>query len=170
MRSRFVVWIILLSLAAASLSAQIYNPPAPPSSPGRPGIATEAPTRPQPGPPRSARQYYDRARGYADRRDWERARDDLLRAIEIEDDFVDALLLIGRVYREMNDPDRSLQYYQRATRYRGIEEAYYAIGELALDRDNVALAVRQYLFLRDSGSRLADDLWGSIERYVRRRT
>lgn len=170
MTKRLVVLAVLLSLVAVSLSAQIYNAPTPaPGSPGRPGTATESPR--QPGPPRSARQYYDRARGYADRRDWERARDDLLRAIEIEDDFVDALLLIGRVYREMNDYDRSLQYYQRATRYRsGIEEAHYAIGELALDRDNVTLAVRQYLFLRDGGSRLADDLWASIERYVRRRT
>ncbi len=165
MRRRLTVIAVLLSLAAATLSAQIY---------GSPGATTPGPDRrvnPAPqqrGPARAATQYYERGKALAERRDWERAIGELQRALEIEEDYVDALVLMGHAYREMNDPDRAMQYYQRAARYRpGQAETTYAIGQLALSRDNVLLAVREYLALRDSGSNRADEMWALIERYVR---
>jgi tetratricopeptide (TPR) repeat protein len=167
MRRQLTVIAILTAFAAAPAAAQIYNPGAGGPPPARPGQSSSG-SVPSRGPARSAYQYYERGKAYADRRDWERALGELQRAVEIEDDHVESLLLLGFIYREMNDRDRALQFYQRAIRYRpGHAEAHYMIGRLALDRDDVTLAVRQYLILRDSGSDRADEMWAQIERYVR---
>ena len=160
MRRMIVIGAVMVLIAATAFAQVRTQGPSPgASSSGRLGG------------PRNAAPFYERGRNFAERGDWERAVADLRRAVEIEEDNVDALILLGRGYRELRDPEQSLRYYLLVVRYRpGMGDAHVAIGELALMRDDVTLALQHYFILRDARNPRAEDLFASIERYVRART
>jgi type IV pilus assembly protein PilF len=61
--------------------------------------------------------HLDLARGYLEQRDWNRARDPLERALEIDSRSAEAYALMGVLYQGQNEPELAEQAYRRALRY-----------------------------------------------------
>lgn len=81
------------------------------------GCVTET-TGPQPAPTGVQLQaQLDLARGYLEKRDWNRARDPLKRALEIDPRSAEANTLMGVLNQAQNEPELAERYYRQALRH-----------------------------------------------------
>jgi tetratricopeptide (TPR) repeat protein len=158
-----VVFSVLLFVTALA-GAQVINRGVVPSPHAAPRPAVTGARH------RGAYWYYERAERYALERRWELARRELRRALELDANYLEAVLLLGRIYRESGELTLALEQYEWAIR-RGGNEAQLRVlmGEIHLARGDVLHALEQYIVLRDLGSPGASDLWWRIEGYVRER-
>lgn len=73
---------------------------------------------PAPAPPQERVQaHLDLARGYLAQRDWNRARQPLEKALEIDPRSAEALTLMAVLYQSEGEPDLAEQYYRSALRF-----------------------------------------------------
>lgn len=82
------------------------------------GCVTESTGGSKPAPPgEQLRAHLDLARGYLEKRDWNRAREPLERALQIDPRSAEAHTLMAVLYQAQKEPDRAEQYYRQALRY-----------------------------------------------------
>jgi type IV pilus assembly protein PilF len=82
------------------------------------GCVTESTSQRQPAP-RSVQlsAHLDLARGYLEQRDWNRAREPLQRALDIDPRSAEAHTLMAVLHQAQNEPELAEQSYRQALRY-----------------------------------------------------
>lgn len=82
------------------------------------GCVTESTNEREPAPKGEQLQaHLDLARGYLERRDWNRARDPLKRALDIDPRSADAHVLMAVLHQAQDEPEHAEEWYRRALRY-----------------------------------------------------
>lgn len=82
------------------------------------GCVTESTNEREPAPKDEQLQaHLDLARGYLERRDWNRARDPLKRALEIAPRSADAHVFMAVLHQAQDEPEHAEEWYRRALRY-----------------------------------------------------
>jgi len=93
------------------------------------------------------------------------------KAVALRTDFAEAYNMIGFTYRKLGKLNLSLRNYEKALKIRpDFPEAYEYLGETYLAADDLAQAMKDYLYLKNEGKPQAQELWEKIVEYVTTKT